>query len=389
MISRKKILFIARWYPDRHDSMLGLFVQKHGQAVQQFHDVTALYVTADATLPPGKIITDHQVFEGISEYRIYFGKYHNRLYNAFAYAKNYIEAINTIKKNSGLPDLVHVHILSRSAFPAMWLKLTRDIPYVITEHWSRYLPVNVAKGAYPGRLRKIFTKLAVAFSEGVTTVTQNLADAMVKQGLKNKYVITPNVADIHDFHPEPNPIAYEVKKLIHVSCFDEPAKNVKGIINVFSKIAAQRTNVILEVIGDGRDYHEVVEYANQTGLVGNRIFFRGLVTGPPLSEAMRTAEALVMFSNYENLPCTIVESLCCGVPVISTDVGGIREHVQPEFGTLLSAGNEEQLKRAIENSLDHPEKFNRVAMRKYAEVHFSMEALGRQFNDIYSSILIS
>ena len=102
-----------------------------------------------------------------------------------------------------------------------------------------------------------------------------------------------------------------------------------------------------------------------------------------MSLKIREADAFVMFSNYENLPCTIVESLCSGVPVISTDVGGIREHVASDFGILMTPGDEAALVSAIKTALDHPGNFDRIRMRKYSEQHFSMEAVGKLFNDLY------
>lgn len=383
MIDRKKILFIARWYPDRHDPMLGLFVQKHAQAVQALHNVTVLYVTADSTLTPGDIINDEQMFDGIREYRIYFGKHKNELNNAIAYAKCYLNGLAWVEKHSGAPDLVHVHVLSRTAFPALWLKITRGIPYLITEHWSRYLPVNITQGAYSGFLRKLFTRFAVSRAECVTTVTKNLASAMLHAGLKNNYYITPNVANTSEFRPAEQETSNRLKKLVHVSCFDEPAKNIKGIINAVQKMALSRSDFYLEIIGDGKDFNMVKMHAEATGLLNNRIYFTGLLTGSDLSKKMREADAFVMFSNYENLPCTIVESLCSGVPVISTDVGGISEHVSKEFGLLMPPGDEGKLISSITIVLDHPEKFDRIKMRQYSQQHFSLEAIAQLFNDIY------
>lgn len=385
MADRKKILFIARWYPDRHDPMLGLFVQKHALAVHLFHDVAVLYVTADNSLAPGTSIKSENNYNGIREFRIYFGKHRSGISNACAYMKYYWQGLNWIIQKSGLPDLTHVHILSRTAFPALWLKMTKGIPYLITEHWSRYLPPNVANGAYKGWLRKLFTRLAVSKADGVTTVTNNLAQAMQVQGLKNTYFITPNVADVHDFRPQMPHETAAIKKLVHISCFDEPAKNIRGIINAVKKLASVRNDFILEIIGDGKDFELVKNHAVSTGILDSRIFFTGLLTGSELSRKLREADALVMFSNYENLPCTIVESLCSGVPVISTDVGGIREHVTENFGILLPTGDETALSNALTKMLDHPQIFNRRQMCEYAISHFSMEAVGQLFNDIYQN----
>jgi glycosyltransferase involved in cell wall biosynthesis len=364
--------------------MLGLFVQRHAEAVQLLHDVEVLYVTADKALHPGKVIVDESVHEGIHETRIYFGKHDSEPANAFGYVKYYIKGLHLITRKRGKIDLAHVHVLTRAAIPALWLKYTSGIPYIITEHWSRYLPDNVAKGAYSGQLRKWFTRFAVTSASAVTTVTQNLADAMIRLGLKNKYFVVPNVADTVLFYPAKEKADHSVKKLIHVSCFDEPAKNIKGIINVISKLAVERNDFTLEIIGDGVDFTDVKQHAENTGLVGTRIFLTGLLTGEALASRMRNAEALVMFSNYENLPCTIVESICSGVPVISSDVGGIREHVKSDNGMLVNAGDEAGLESAIRSLLTVPLRFNSAKIHGYGEEHFSMKKIAGLFESIYS-----
>ena len=380
---RKKILFIPRWYPDRNDSMLGLFIQKHAQAVQLRSDVTVLYVTADPGLAAGETTTEEISFRGIREIRVYFGRHSNRVANVLAYVKNSFRGMNMVLAD-GVPDVTHVHVLSRSALPALWLKMTKGIPYLITEHWSRYLPVNVSKGAYKGTFRKWFTRYAVKNAFAVTTVTRNLADAMQQLGLKNKYHVIPNVADINEFHPVNGRVNGQVKKLVHVSCFDEPAKNIQGIIRVLKNIATERKDFRMEIIGDGHDFEMVKEFARNSGELGSTLFFTGLLTGESLRLKMRDADAFVMFSNYENLPCTIIESLCSGVPVIATDVGGIKEHVSQDFGILVAPGDEAGLKKALLEVLNGHRHFDLKKMRTYSEQNFSMERVGDLFQELYS-----
>jgi glycosyltransferase involved in cell wall biosynthesis len=275
-------------------------------------------------------------------------------------------------------------VLSRTALPALWLKFTKGIPYLITEHWSRYLPVNLRKGAFKGIFRKWFTKVAVRNAFAVTTVTENLAAAMQQLGLRNNYIVIPNVADINDFRPLPEKVNGKLKNLVHVSCFDEPAKNIRGIINVVRQLAAERKDFRMEIIGDGRDYKAVKKYAEDSGELNTTIFFTGLLTGDELSSRMRHADAFVMFSNYENLPCTIIESLCSGVPVVSTDVGGISEHISDEFGILIRPGDEAGLKSALVSILNGQHEFNNKKMRAYSEENFSMESVGNRFATVYS-----
>ena len=50
-------------------------------------------------------------------------------------------------------------------------------------------------------------------------------------------------------------------------------------------------------------------------------------THDEIAIAMQQADCFVLFSNIENLPLVIIESMACGLPIITTDVGGISEHM--------------------------------------------------------------
>ena len=377
---RPHILFISRWYPDRHDPMPGLFVRRHAEAVSRFADVTVLYVTPDATIPSGTHETHVTESDGIKEIRVYFGKSSSSLVNGFQMAKCYLMALKGIEK----PDLSHIHVLSRTAIPAVWLKWTKGIPYVITEHWSRYLPENVKKGSFRGWLRRWFTRWVVRNAKGVSVVTQNLANAMQDLGLRNqRYVITPNVADTETFKPSHEERDGSTVRFVHVSCFDEPAKNIRGIVDAFVEVAEMKPNAVLYIVGDGPDYQMVLEHAKRTGLVGQKIHFTGLLEGAALLKQMQLADAMVMFSNYENLPCTIVESICCGVPVVSSDVGGIREHVNRTNGILVDKGDHKGLVNAMKTFANNQSGTAKEEIRNYGLAHFSMVAVGDLFKQLY------
>jgi glycosyltransferase involved in cell wall biosynthesis len=75
--------------------------------------------------------------------------------------------------------------------------------------------------------------------------------------------------------------------------------------------------------------------------------------------------------------------LSSGVPVISTDVGGIKEFLKPEHGVLIPSGDEKELLDSINQILDHPERFNTTEIREYALSTFSNEKVGKLFSDIY------
>ena len=117
------------------------------------------------------------------------------------------------------------------------------------------------------------------------------------------------------------------------------------------------------------------------------IFFSGLIPYQQVAEYLRNADALIMFSRYENLPCVILEALTCGLPVVSTDVGGIREVIHEDNGILIPSEQEDELLKAIDRLLHKMHTFDKQKIAFSAKKKFSFEIVGRQFNEIYKEVL--
>ena len=93
-----------------------------------------------------------------------------------------------------------------------------------------------------------------------------------------------------------------------------------------------------------------------------KIKFTGEISYAEVAEIVRSASAFVSFSNYENQPCSILEALCCGVPVIATKVGGIPEVINSQNGILIEPKNELQLFHAIEMIMEEYTNYNQQAI---------------------------
>ena len=96
---------------------------------------------------------------------------------------------------------------------------------------------------------------------------------------------------------------------------------------------------------------------------------------------------MLMFSRYENLPVVILESYACGVPVLSTDVGGIREHMNKDLGILIESEDEESLYQSLDRLLDNYKEYDAAKIRAYAVDHFSNEVIGKQLFEVYTSVI--
>jgi len=293
--------------------------------------------------------------------------------------------LKIIKKELGKPDLIHVNVLTRLGVLAMLYKWFTATPYVITEHWTRYLP---HMDNFNGRLRKYLTRKVVRNASAVMPVTDNLRIAMEHHGLKNdNYQIIPNVVDMQMFRPEEEKHTKDRKHFIHVSCFEDKQKNISGILRVLKRLSEKRTDWECTLIGDGIHFEKLKDYARDLYIDGRFAHFAGLKENEELARLMREADFQVLFSRFENLPVVILESYACGVPILSTDVGGIREHMTPDMGLLIPSENEEELEEKINYLLDHYHEYRKENLREYALAHFSKEVIGRRLAEVYTSII--
>jgi glycosyltransferase involved in cell wall biosynthesis len=79
--------------------------------------------------------------------------------------------------------------------------------------------------------------------------------------------------------------------------------------------------------------------------------------------------------------------MASGVPVISTDVGGVKEIINENVGLLVSPKDTEALKKAIEHMLENCKKYLPEKIAEYAKGNFSYAVVGRQLDVIYKEVL--
>ena len=411
---RKHIVFLARWYPHRYDPMFGLFVQRHAEAAALFNDITVIYCQQDnettrqqvesqsrrvaesqsrdvSTIPMNnkQDIVDASMhynkknFEivrtlenNVDTIRIYYKKPKNKILSLLRFYRANMIGLKLCKSPV---DLIHVHILTRLGVIAWIQKLLHKTPYIITEHWSRYLPGN----DFGGFFRKLATKIVVRDAKLVTTVTDNLAKAMQNHGLKNdNYVVLPNVVNLDMFHISEKKNNTPCK-IIHVSCFEDKSKNISGLLESLKIVEQKGIDFQCTLIGEGMDFDLMKAKAEELQLI-NKVSFTGLLEGQKLADELSSGNFLVLSSNYENMPVVILEALASGLPVVSTNVGGIKEMIDETKGILVEPRNKEALAEAIIKMIETHKDYNPNYLRKSVIEKYGYESVGKFLDSIYN-----
>ena len=345
-----KVLFLAAWYPTERDAMYGLFVQKHLEAVRaQGVDARVLYYESTG------IHWLRDMWRGWCQ----------------------------LHREWGLPDVVQMNVLDKNGLLATYLRKRYHIPYIIVEHWSGYLPAHFSfRGGWHGRLMK---RIA-AHASAILPVSNRLGQAMRDCGIVNaRWQKINNVVDDFFYLPyakQPR----EKKRLLHVSCFDEQAKNIQGMLRAVREVARQRQDFELVVVGTGVDFAEDKAYADSLDFPEGMLTFTGELPPIEVCRWMQQSDAFVLFSRYENAPVVISESLAVGLPVISSNVGGISEMIDNRSGILVPSEDEQALSRAITYMLDHYQDYDVEYIRECGK-QYSFAEVGLHFLDIYALLI--
>lgn len=375
------VLFLSQWYPNRYDAMPGLFVRKHAQAVvRQGVDVTVLYLRHDEHIRKEELV--EQMTDGVREVYVYYP-------HTLGYLKAFRHGYQYIKLKWGRPDLCQLNVISKNGLLPLYLWKCFSIPYIIVEHWSGYLPQNRKQSL--GFLHLWMSRILTRNAQTVLPVSQALMNSMKECGLECRHwQIINNVVDdfFYTTHrtPDTKHRTPDTTHFIHISCFDERAKNIQGLLRAVHRLAQERQDCHITLVGTGVDFAVDKAYAESLGLIPNYVSFTGELPPEQVAEELKQADAMLLFSNYENAPVVISEALAVGIPVFSTNVGGIAEMVNKDCGVLVEARQEKELAQIMKQYINRNLSFDSARIRQYGK-QYSFDAVGKELKSIYKNAI--
>ncbi|MEY4937036.1 MAG: hypothetical protein RIS64_3395 [Bacteroidota bacterium] len=386
------VLWLPSWYPSNYFPVYGCFIQKQAAAVCQYDTkirIAVLYVlrTAVETLETEVIekgnLLEIKVF--YPEKASFFGI--KKIAYGWYYWRAYQKGMSILKQFDFKPTLLHLHVVYSASLYALWLKIRTGLPLFISEHWSGYEQGEYQKISFLHQkiFQYCFQKAAASIC-----ISNKMNDNLHKNGLSAKQmIIIPNVVDTNLFNPNLNQAKRNTRKIkfIHVSDLFNKIKNTQGILRGIQKLVEINQNFSFEMVGDSQDRSLLEQMVNDLNLKPF-VFFKGLLSTIEVAERMRQADVFVLFSNYEGLPCVILEALAAGLPVIATETGGIHEWITPETGILIKIGDENALLEAMQTMMTQHLNYNKNILRQQIVDKASYQAVGKALTDVYKTAFI-
>ena len=293
-------------------------------------------------------------------------------------------------------DLVHAHYAiphATSAYLAREIyksdpKNIKDFKFITTLHGTDITLTGLEPSFLPTM------KFSIEKSDGVTAVSAYLRDKTLSNYKIVKDIeVIPNFIDINKYKRIESKEAECHKKkyapngeriLIHISNF-RALKRVPDVVKIFDQVNKKFPSKLI-LIGDGPDRGETERLTRDLEL-SDKVVFMGKQDA--LVEILSIADLFIMPSQSESFGLSALEAMSCGVPVISSSVGGLPElNLHGETGFIAEIGDVDRMARYAIDLFGNEKKFEIFCSnaRKRAE-EFSEDKIVPLYEKYYKKIL--
>lgn len=289
-------------------------------------------------------------------------------------------------------DLIHVHYAiphASAAFMAKQILATQgiSIPFVTTLHGTDITLVGRDPSFEP-----VIT-FCINQSDAVTAVSESLkADTLKHFDVKNDIYVIPNFIRLNKSSEKNN--NEEIRELYankderilcHISNFRK-VKRVEDVIRIFAKVVKTRPSKLI-FVGDGPERYHCEMLCRELSLC-EHILFLGKVRDT--SHVLSISDVFMLPSETESFGLAALEAMAVGVPVISSNTGGVPEvNLNGVSGFLSDVGDVDEMAKNTLHVLEdeHLHTFKHNA-KKQAE-NFSLDLILPMYEEIYSKLVQS
>ena len=175
-------------------------------------------------------------------------------------------------------------------------------------------------------------------------------------------------------------VAVTVRRLVYKNGIDTLLESAKIVVK-------ENPEIVFLAVGKGPDFEGVKAKIAQLGIEKN-FLLAGFVSDENLPSYYNAADLFVLPSKSgEGLPLVALEAMACGLPVVATDVGGIREIMISGFGKIVSPNNPTALARAISETAGTKSAEVGQKLRQLMTEKFSWDVNVTKLANIYQEII--
>jgi glycosyltransferase involved in cell wall biosynthesis len=380
------VLIISSGYPNVYEPLDGIFYKDQAEALFKMGNKVGVVSTIPVSV--FSLFKRRKWCFGLGSHdmnglQTYTYTYLNRPKSpkyAIKMARKYGERMFEKYINAnGVPNILHLHCYEAGEL-ARTIKEKWGIPYVVTEHSSRFLLNTV-----PNSLKRYASS---AFSEAAQRIS---VSPYLKEVLESIYNIDfqfiPNIVDVDSFYISASYPKHSCFTFVHVAGLNSN-KNQTILLEAFKRINEKQKETRLVVVGDGPMRVRLQALAVKLG-ISNSVNFLGFRSREELCKIYNESHVFVLSSIRETFGVVLIEAMSCGLPLVSTKSGGPESIItNAELGELTEIGSKE-LCEGMKRVLDRYTTFDATRIRKYALENYSGSSVANKLVDIYKKVLLN
>lgn len=217
---------------------------------------------------------------------------------------------------AGRVDLFHVMANSGWAWylhacPAVWMAKLRRIPVIVNYRGGGAETFFSTAGP--------LARAGLAWADTLVTPSGFLKTVFERFGFQA--TVIPNIVDLRRFHPTARRPEVAGKHVV-ITRNLEPIYDIASALEAFARVRVRLPEARLTVAGTGPEWERLQTLAQALG-IREAVTFAGRVDNEQMPLLYQSADAMLNPSRVDNMPISILEAFASGVPVVSTDVGGI------------------------------------------------------------------
>lgn len=293
-------------------------------------------------------------------------------------------------------DIVHAHGNGLFCLFGYFAARRKGVPFVLTFHtfmtdYAHYIyaPKRIGKGVMVGIL-KFFASLA----DSIITPSEKMKKKLVSLGVKKEITTIPNFIEIDRFSakntgfvqkflslPAKTPVLLFVGRVAK-------EKNIKFLIDTFSKIHDKNSAVHLAIVGDGPQRKEMEEHARKLH-IDAYVHFMGIVKRDLMPKIFASSTMFVFPSTSEVHPMVVLEAADSGLPLVVAADEAFKDLVEDgKNGYVLPVESEQFAQKVLELLEDGAKrKMFGEASRKIVSDNFGEREITARFESIYNELV--
>lgn len=274
------------------------------------------------------------------------------------------------------PDIIHAHNIKK-AYVYLAAKKAKVKRVVYTVHNMAWQEQGVVGGLFSYLMFHTGCMVPVGLSPKVTESIEQ------RYHLKNVPTVY-NGTDLSRFSVKTEYSLHDEPSILNVARLDAQ-KNHKRLIESFAIVSRQFPAAKLVIVGEGELQETLESQTKESGLT-EKVLFEGLQDDIP--KYMKDADVFCLSSDYEGMPMTLIEAMAAGMPIVSTNVGGISDMLTNEGSAILTGLDATELANAVIRILSNKDLREKLGKNAYeASQEFSHRRMTQKYISIYKKIL--